>query len=101
ASRSCVRTWTTTSWPSSSSVSAARRPRPSADPGMKTRAISEREQHLRGAPLVHRLVTLRRLLERKAEVEDLAWVDGAVPDQLDEIGEEAADGSGSAVEVDL
>src|SRR3982751_1864076 len=100
-SRSRVRTWMTTAWPSSSSVSAARRPRPSAEPVMKTRAISERQQHLCCAPLVHRLVPLGRLLEREGEIEDLAWVDLPVPDQLDEIREEAADGGGAAVEVDF
>src|SRR5215218_2761817 len=39
ASRPLVRTWTTTGCPWSSSVCAAARPRPSAEPVMKTRAI--------------------------------------------------------------
>src|SRR5437763_15114119 len=39
SSRSLLRAWTTTSCPSSSSVCAAARPRPSAEPVMKTRAI--------------------------------------------------------------
>src|SRR5438552_14787302 len=39
STRSLLRAWTTTSWPSSSSVCAANRPRPSAEPVMKTRAI--------------------------------------------------------------
>src|SRR6266496_1867644 len=39
SSRSLLRAWTTTSCSSSSSVCAAARPRPSAEPVMKTRAI--------------------------------------------------------------
>src|SRR5205823_2027498 len=39
STRSLPRTLTTTSWPLSSSVCAANRPRPSAEPVMKTRAI--------------------------------------------------------------
>src|SRR6266511_318321 len=39
SSRSLLRAWTTTSCPSSSSVCAAARPRPSAEPVMKTRVI--------------------------------------------------------------
>src|SRR5918992_5849602 len=38
-SRSVLRAWTTTSWPSSSNVCAAARPRPSADPVMNTRVM--------------------------------------------------------------
>ena len=46
---------------------------------MKTRAISERQQNLGGAALVHRLVALGGLLEREREVEDLAGVDLSGP----------------------
>src|SRR5436190_3282294 len=100
-SRSRARTWTTTSFPASSNVSAARRPRPSAEPLTKTRAISERQQHLGCAAFVHRLVPVGRFVEREGEVEDLAGVDVAVPDQLDELGQEAAHGRGTAEEVHL
>src|SRR3954470_4056415 len=48
-SRSLSRAWTTTSCPSSSSVCAAARPRPSAEPVMKTRAI-RRHRPLVSAP---------------------------------------------------
>src|SRR5512132_2663391 len=40
ASRSVLRAWTTTAWPSSRSVCAAARPTPSAEPVMKMRGMS-------------------------------------------------------------
>src|SRR3954468_15028925 len=39
------------------------------------RRMSEGQQHLRGGALVHRLVALRRLVQREGEVEHLAGVD--------------------------
>src|SRR3954469_10570805 len=100
-SRSRVRTWTTTSWPPLSSVLVARRPRPSAEPVMKTRAISESEQHLCCSSLVHRLVALGCLLERERQVEDLAGVDLAVQDELDQLRQEATNGRWAAKQVHL
>ena len=61
--------------------------------------VSEGEQDLGGGALVHRLVALGSLLEREGEVEDLAGVDLAVPDELDQLGQEPPDRSGSAVDV--
>jgi hypothetical protein len=62
-----------------------RRPRISSR-GAKSlsRAGSECQEHFGGAALVHRLVALGCLIEREGEVEDLARVDLAVPDQLDQ-----------------
>ena len=51
---------------------------------------SRPQQRLDRAALVHRAVSLGDLLERQAEIEDLAWVDLAVPDQLGQLGQEAA-----------
>src|SRR5829696_9048265 len=64
------------------------------------RRMSEGEQHLRGGALVHRLVALRRLVQREGEVEDLAGVDLAVPDELDQLGQVLPDRGGAAVDVD-
>src|ERR671913_138557 len=62
--------------------------------------MSEGEQHFRGGALVHRLVALRRLVQREGEVEDLAGVDLAVPDEQDQLGQVLRDGGGAAVDVD-
>src|SRR5437867_684529 len=109
SSRLLLRVWTTTSCPSSSSVCAASRPRPSAEPVMKTRAISTHyrstrrrlraQKRLDRSPFVHRLVAGGGVLKRQFEVEDLSWVDLAVPDQVDELGQEAAHRGGPSVEV--
>ena len=48
---------------------------------------------------VHGPVAVGGVVEGQGEVEDLAWVDGAVGDQVDELGQEAAHGGGAAVEV--
>src|SRR4029453_15676448 len=57
------------------------------------------QEGLDGAALVHRRVAVGGLLQRQFEVEDLARVDGAVPDQVDELGQEASDRGGAAVQV--
>src|SRR4051794_23093337 len=62
--------------------------------------MSEGEQHFRGGALVHRSVALRRLVQREGEVEDLAGVDRAVPDELDQPGQVLPDGGRAAVDVD-
>jgi hypothetical protein len=41
------------------------------------------------------------LVERQGEVEDLAWVDLALPDAVGEVGQEAAYRCGPAVQVDV
>ncbi len=58
------------------------------------------EQDLGGGALVHGLVALGCPVEREGEVEDLAGVDLAVPDELDEVGQVLPYGGGSAVDVD-
>src|SRR6266700_5183422 len=59
------------------------------------------EQRLDGAALVHGAVPLGDLLERQGQVEDLAGVDLAVPDEVDQLGQEAAHRCGTAVQVDV
>ena len=49
--------------------------------------------------LVHRAIAVGGLLERQLEVEDLARVDLAVPDKVDQLGQEATHRRGSAVQV--
>ena len=49
---------------------------------------------------VHGLVALGRPVEREGEVEDLAGVDLAVPDELDQVGQVLPDRGGAAVDVD-
>src|SRR3954465_6453773 len=60
---------------------------------------SHREQDLGGSALVHCLVALCCPVERQGQVEDLAGVDCAVPDQLDQLGQELPDRGGAAVDV--
>src|SRR6266571_2659032 len=59
------------------------------------------EQGLDGAAFVHGAVPLGDLVERQGEVEDLAGVDLAVPDEVDQLGQEAAHRRGTAVQVDV
>src|SRR5919106_1108240 len=69
-------------------------------PSARALARSWLEEGLDGASLVHGAVAVVRLVEGEGEVEDPAGVDLAVPDQVDELGEEAAHRRGAAVEVD-
>jgi hypothetical protein len=50
------------------------------------------QEHLDRLALVHRAVAGGGLVERQLEVQDLARVDLAVPDRVDQLGQEAADG---------
>src|SRR6266511_4812265 len=59
------------------------------------------EQRLDRAAFVHGAVPLGDLLERQGEVEDLARVDLAVPDEVDQLGQEATHRRGTAVQVDM
>src|SRR5829696_7955975 len=59
------------------------------------------QQRLDRAALVHRAVALRHLLQRQGQVEDLAGVDLPVPDQLDQLGQEAPHWGGTAVQVHM
>src|SRR3954471_17277744 len=60
---------------------------------------SHREQDLGGGPLIHCLIALCCPVERQGEVEDLAGVDLAVPDQLNQLGQELPDRGRATVEV--
>src|SRR5438105_1856914 len=62
---------------------------------------SDGEQRLDGAAFVHGAVALGDLVEREGEVEHLAGVDLTAPDEVDQLGKEAADGCGTAVQVDV
>src|SRR5438034_145418 len=58
------------------------------------------QERLDRAPFVHRLVAGCGVVERQLEVEDSSWVDLAVPDHLDQLGQEAAHRGGAAVQMD-
>jgi hypothetical protein len=45
--------------------------------------------------------TLCRLVERELEVEHLAWIYLAVPDEIDQLGQEAAHGGRAAVQTPI
>src|SRR3954470_16656942 len=62
-------------------------------------ASSDRQERLDGAAFVHGAVPLGGLVEGQGEVEDLPGVDLAVPDEVDEFGQEPANGRRAAVEV--
>ena len=57
------------------------------------------QERLDRAPFVHRLVAGCGVVERQLEVENLSRVDLAAPDQLDQLGQEAAHRGGAAVQV--
>src|SRR5258708_31118699 len=59
------------------------------------------QQRLDRSSGIHRAVTLRDLVEWQCEVEDLAGVDLAAVDEVDQFGQEAANGGGTAMEVDV
>src|SRR5437867_3929824 len=59
------------------------------------------QQRLDRATLIHRAVTLRDLLERQRQVEDLAGIDLALPHEVDQLGQVAAYGGRATVEVDV
>src|SRR5437667_141745 len=59
------------------------------------------QQRLDRATLIHRAVTLRDLLERQRQVEDLAGIDLALPHEVDQLGQVAAHGGRATVEVDV
>src|SRR5579884_2980621 len=59
------------------------------------------QQRFDGAALVHSAVALRHLREGQLQVKDLARVDFLVPYEVDQRGQVAAHGSGTAVEVNV
>src|SRR5205807_5546997 len=59
------------------------------------------EQDFDRSPPVHGLVAGGCLLKGQFEVEDLARVDLAVPDQVDQLGQEPAHRGGTAVQVQM
>jgi hypothetical protein len=58
-----------------------------------------RKQSFDGAALVHGLVALSGLFQEQLEVEDLAGVNGPVPDQVNQLGQEPVDRGRTAVQV--
>src|SRR3954447_22491265 len=115
----CLTVWVlrpvaTTAWPAASAALARSTPiprpapvmshtfmsvmsfRPSFSPG---RARSGAQERLDRAPFVHRLITLCGVAEREIEVEDFSWVDLPVPDQVDQLRQEAAHWGRPAVEM--
>lgn len=69
--------------------------------GPEARAgASEGEEHLGGAPLVHGLVALRGPVQGQGEVEDPTRIDLAVPDELDQLGQEPVYRGGAALQED-
>src|SRR6266404_1352398 len=56
------------------------------------------QQRLDRATLIHRAVTLRDLLERQRQVEDLAGIDLALPHDVDQLGQVATYGGRATVE---
>jgi hypothetical protein len=50
-------------------------------------------------PFIHRPVALRHLVQGQGQVEDLARVDLPLPDQVDQLGQEAPYRGGAAVQV--
>src|SRR5438093_7329571 len=64
-----------------------------------SRSVVHGQECLDGAAFVHGAVALGDLIEGECEVEDFAGIDVAVPDEVDELGKEPADGGGSAVQV--
>src|SRR4051795_3714229 len=78
------------SWPS---VSSAWLP----SPGLTSRT----QQRLDGAALVHGLVAFGDLFQGQGEVEDLARVDTAVDDALDEVGKVGPHGGGTTTQPDV
>src|SRR5947208_4192312 len=59
------------------------------------------QQRLDRATLIHHAVTLRHLLERQRQVEDLAGIDLTLPHEVDQLGQVAAHGGRATVEVDV
>src|SRR5437899_3439329 len=70
-------------------------------PSLWMRTASRTQQRLDRAALVHRAVALRHLLDRQGQVEDLAWLDLAVPHEIDQVRQVAPHRRGPAVEVDV
>src|SRR2546429_4659618 len=64
-----------------------------------SRSVVHGQQRLDGAAFVHGAVALGDLIEGEREVEDLAGIDLAVPDEVDELGKEPADRCGATVQV--
>jgi hypothetical protein len=56
------------------------------DAFLRLPASSDQQQRLDGAAFVHGAVALRDLVEREAEIEDLAGVDLAFPDEVNQLG---------------
>src|SRR5574337_69570 len=57
------------------------------------------QQRLDRAALVHGAIALRHLVERQSQIEDLAGVDLSVPDQINQLGQEAPHWSRTPVQA--
>src|SRR5215213_11897980 len=68
-------------------------------PAHRSHEPSWPQEHLDRVAIVHRAVGVGGLVERELEVEDLAGVDLAVPYEVDQLGQEAADRGGSTVDA--
>src|SRR5215212_7000019 len=83
--------------PPSGARAAASSSAPAARPSARRSPCSGRtgsgswaKKRLDRLALVHRAVALGGLLQRQVEIEDLAGVDLLVPDEVDQLGQEAA-----------
>jgi hypothetical protein len=65
------------------------------------RGCSHRERRLDGSAFVHGPVALGDLVQREGEVEDLPSLDLAVPDEIDELGQEPANRRRAAVQMGM
>src|SRR5215203_4444043 len=85
------------------SVGGAGRETPYPREHRNRRALSRlgAQQHLDCTTVIHRLIALGHLVERQLQVEHLARVDLPVPDQLDELRQEAAYRCRSTMEMDV
>src|SRR5438128_9346704 len=59
------------------------------------------QQRLDRPALVHRTIPFGHLFERQPEVEDLAGINLAIPDQINQLGQEAPHRRGTAEQVNL
>src|SRR5437588_2161251 len=83
--------------------------RPACKPSCQPSTAGERngyshsraQQRLYGAALVHGAVSVGDLIERERQIENLPWVDLPIPDEIDELREEAPNRRRAAVQVGM
>src|SRR5439155_13197965 len=59
------------------------------------------QQRLDRAPLVHRPIPLRYLIQRQRQIEDFSGIDLSRPYQVDQVGEESPRRRGPTVQADV